>query len=257
MSETYLVYTCAHIHPKVDNRRFSLLGELIYDLRPDKVVSLGDENDMFSLSSFDDKAQGLVQYKSYEKDIIHHGDAQERKWHRVKKNKVKKPWSIGLEGNHEHRIKRAVEQDPKLEGDKFGISFKHLENNRWFDEYYEYKNGAPAIASIGGIDFAHYIATGNYGTALSGKHHAYSLLEKRMNSCVVGHSHKRDVYFRDDTGKCGIVAGCFKGGPEHWAGQANNEWWFGAVVLHNVGSGSFEPQFISLDMLEKEYGSKV
>ena len=72
---------------------------------------------------------------------------------------------------------------------------------------------------------------------------------------MVGHSHKRDLYFKDDAKSIGAVVGCFKGGKEGWAGQANDEYWYGVMVQRNVdGSGMWEPSFVSLDMLEKEYG---
>lgn len=154
------------------------------------------------------------------------------------------------------RIKTAIKHDPRLEGDKYGISFSHLNTKQYFDEYHEYEYGGPAIARYEGIDFAHFFSAGNFGTAMSGKHHAYTLLQNRHNSSVCGHSHKRGVYFADGPKSIGMVVGCMKGGPEGWAGQSNSDWWKGVVVLNEVdGSGMFEPQFISLKKLEEVYGS--
>ena len=42
--------------------------------------------------------------------------------------------------------------------------------------------------------------------------------------------------FKDDafpSPSIGLVAGCFKGGQEGWAGQANLEWWKGVVIKRN------------------------
>ncbi len=36
-------------------------------------------------------------------------------------------------------LKKAIKHDPRLEGSKYGISFGHLQTNRWFDEYHEYE----------------------------------------------------------------------------------------------------------------------
>ena len=45
-----LVWSCAHADPSTDNKRFDLVGNLIYDTKPDIVVDLGDGADMRSLN---------------------------------------------------------------------------------------------------------------------------------------------------------------------------------------------------------------
>lgn len=255
MSKTVVVYTCAHATPEVSNERFTWLGKFLYDIKPDYVVDLGDGADMKSLNSYDTRKPEAIVSQSYERDISCYNDAMERVRDEFKKNKRKRPAFFGFEGNHEHRIKTAIEFDPRLEGKKYGISFSHLNTKKWFDEYHEYSNGAPAIHNYDGVDYAHYVGAGNFGRPLSGVHHAYALIQHRYRSCIVGHSHKRDVYFKDSAKAIGVVAGCFKGGSEAWAGQANNDWWKGVVVLRNVEDGQFEPQFINLTTLGREYGA--
>jgi hypothetical protein len=195
--------------------------------------------------------------QSYERDIDHYNDAQERLRWKFRHNKKKMPDWYGFEGNHENRIKKAVAHDPRIEGGRYGVSFKHLQTDHWFDEYHEYENSAPAIADYDGVSYAHYFSSGNYGTATSGTHHAYSVLQNRNYSSTCGHSHKRSLYFKDGAhprGLIGLVAGCFKGKDEGWAGQANREWWSGVVIKREVEQGLYEPQFISLKTLEQMYG---
>lgn len=255
--KTAIVFTCAHADPRSSNDRALWLGELIYDVRPDYIVDLGDTADLASLSSHDTKKPGALVRASYEADIDAYTDFQEKLRWKIKKNKVKKPAYFGHEGNHEHRIKRAIENDPRLEGERYGLSFKQLETDRWYDEYHEYRHSAPAISRYDGVSYAHFIASGNYGTAMSGEHHAYNLLKKRHCSTTVGHSHKRSLFFKDDANpkpSIGLVAGCFKGRAEEWAGQANGEWWKGVVIKRDIDQGCYEPEFVSLDRLEREYG---
>ena len=95
---------------------------------------------------------------------------------------------------------------------------------------------------------------GNYGRAISGIHHAYGIVQKRYNSATVGHSHKRGMYFKDEANAIGAVVGCYKGGDEGWAGQSNGEWWTGILVKRNIENGMYDPEFISMSRLEKEYG---
>ena len=257
MSKTAVIFTCAHADPEVDNNRALLLGNLLYDLRPDYVVDLGDTADMRSLSSHDTRYPSRVVSADYAQDIESYLDFQEKIRFKFKQMKRKQPTFIGFEGNHEHRIKTAIDNDPRLEGEKYGISFKHLETERFYNEYHEYANGGPAIADYDGVSYAHYFSSGNYGTAMSGEHHAYNLIKKRYHSSTCGHSHKRSIYFKDDAHPktaIGLVAGCFKGRKEHWAGQSNEDWWKGLVIKRNIDDGCYEPEWVSLERLEKEYG---
>lgn len=255
MGKDILVWSCGHADPTHSNERFSWLGEYIYDTKPDTIIDLGDGADMASLNSYDTRYPQAIISQNYGRDIEFYNDSQDRLRHKIRKNKKRMPQWIGFEGNHEHRIKKAIALDPRLEGSKYGISFSHLQTKDWFHEYHEYSNSAPSIYSYGGVDFAHYFSSGNYGTATSGTHHAYTLINNRHTSSVCGHSHKRSVYFKDMPGSIGLVVGCFKGHEEHWAGQANLEWWHGVVRLKDVDNGRFEPEFISLKELERAYGS--
>lgn len=257
MSKTHVVFSCAHADPSVSNERFDWVGKFIFDLKPDLVVDLGDGADMKSLNSYDTRNPQALVTQSYEEDIDVYNDAQERLRWKFRHQKKRKPKWIGLEGNHESRIKKAISLDPRLEGKKKGISFGHLQTDHWFDDYYEYANSGPAIADYDGVSYAHFFSSGNFGTATSGLHHAYTLLQNRNYSSTCGHSHKRGVYFKDGAyphGIIGCVVGCLKGGEESWAGQANNDWWKGLVVKREVENGMYEPQFISLKALEAEYG---
>jgi len=257
-NKTAVVFSCAHSDPLASNKRFDWLGKFLYDLKPDMVFDLGDGADMRSLNSYDTRNPQALVTQSYEEDISTYNDSQERLRHHFKKNKRKKPTWIGFEGNHENRIKKALAVDPRLKGSKYGVSFEHLQTDQWFDEYHEYENSAPAIRDYDGVSYAHFFSSGNYGTATSGRHHAYSLLSNRSFSSTCGHSHKRNMYFKDDahpTPIIGAVVGCYKGKDEAWAGQANKDWWKGVLIKREIdGTGCYEPQWVSQETLKREYG---
>ncbi len=257
VGSTAVVFSCGHTDPDVSNERFDWLGELIYDVRPDYVIDLGDGADMRSLNSYDTRYPEAIVSQSYQDDIEHYNEAMNRLREKPSVRKYKRPFWVGFEGNHENRIKTAVKHDPRVEGEKYGVSFKHLQTDRWFDEYHEYTNSAPTIHNYDGVDYAHYVGAGNFGRAISGVHHAYGLLQKRYRSCTVGHSHKRDLYFKDDVGSngaIGAVIGCYKGAEEGWAGQSNKEWFKGVLIKRNICDGLYEPQFVSLETLRRTYG---
>ena len=105
MTKIHLILPDSHSHPDYSNERYDWIGKLILDLKPDVLVNIGDTADMPSLSAYD-KGKASFHGRNYEKDINAHLDAQERMWGPITKAKKKKPYSIILEGNHEHRIKR-------------------------------------------------------------------------------------------------------------------------------------------------------
>jgi hypothetical protein len=212
---------------------------------------------MRSLNSYDTRYPEAIVSQSYQDDIEHYNEAMSRLREKPSVRKYKRPFWVGFEGNHENRIKTAVKHDPRVEGERYGVSFKHLQTDHWFDEYHEYTNSAPTIHNYDGVDYAHYVGAGNFGRAISGVHHAYGLLQKRYRSCTVGHSHKRDLYFKDDVGSngaIGAVIGCYKGAEEGWAGQSNKEWFKGVLIKRNICDGLYEPQFVSLETLRRTYG---
>jgi len=257
MTKTTVVFSCAHTDPSVPNDRFDWLGEFLFDLKPDMVIDLGDGADMKSLNTYDTRYPQQIVTQSYEEDIQSYNDAQERLRYRFRHAKKKRPFWVGFEGNHEHRIKKAIAHDPRLAGQRYGISFGHLQTDHWFDQYHEYDNSAPALANYDGVTYGHYVSSGNYGSAMSTKHHGYSLVEKLACSVTVGHSHKFSYYHKADARPSpvnGLVVGCFKGAEETWAGQANREWRKGVVVKHDLENGNYDLEWVSLSRLQRVYG---
>lgn len=258
MSKTAVVFSCAHSDPGVDNSRFDLLGSFLYDLKPDYVVDLGDGADMRSLNTYDTRSPKAIVSQNYERDIDHYNDSQERLRRKFRSNKRKMPAWFGFEGNHENRIKKAIASDPRLEGSKYGVSFSHLQTNKWFDEYHEYHNSAPALFNYDGVLYSHYVSAGNYGSAISGKHHAYTLLSEVGCSVTVGHSHKYSYYYKGNSHPnptMAHVVGCFKGKEEAWAGQANNDWRTGVLIKRNLENGVYDHEWVSLATLKRLYGN--
>ena len=259
-SEDTLVFSCAHADPHHSNDRALWLGKYIHDKKPKRVIDLGDGADMTSLNSFDTRRPAALVHQNYGEDIECYNDFQEKLRHAIKKSKRRRPHWIGFEGNHEHRIKKALEADPRLTakpGSNYGVAYSHLQTKKWFDEYHEYENSGPAIARYGGVDFAHFFSSGNFGSATSGVNHALSVINNRHNSSVCGHSHKRNIYFKDGANSIGLVVGCYKGHEEGWAAQANKDWWHGVVLLKGMSNGMFEPEFISIEQLKKEYENET
>lgn len=255
MGKDILVVPDPHAHPNYNNNRADWLGQYIKDTKPDVVVNMGDTFDMPSLSSFD-KGKASFHGASYEKDINAGLDFLDRMWNPIRAAKKKKPYSVFLEGNHCHRLKKVLEYQPELAGDRFGVSYKNYQLNDYHNEVVYYEGQTPGIYTCEGVSFAHFMVSGLMGRPIGGEHHASSLLAKNHSSCVVAHSHTVDWAVRSSpTGKrvMGLVAGVFQDYKSAWAGNLNNLWWSGVVRLRDVEDGVYDPEFISISALRREY----
>lgn len=254
MSKTHLIIPDSHAHPKHHNKRAEWLGKLINDIKPDVVVHLGDSADMPSLSSYD-RGTKAFQGRNYRADIDAHLDFNDRLWDTVRSAKRKLPVRYFFEGNHEHRITKAINLQPELEG---AISFDDLELERYYDEIVPYNGRSPGVLSVDGISYAHFFISGVMGRPLGGTHPAYSILSKGHGSATAGDLHLLSYEVQTGIGGKriqGLVAGCYQDYDADWAGEANKLWWRGVIVKRNVENGNYDPSFISLAALKKEYGT--
>lgn len=248
-----LVVPDQHAHPDYSNERADWLARLTIDLKPDVVVNLGDAADMASLASYD-KGKRSFHGKSYKRDIEAHLDFQSRWWEPVRATKKKLPYRVVLEGNHEQRVERALDLNPEYEG---AVGFQDYDFDFYYDEVVRYVGGTPGTTEIAGITFAHYLVSGLKGLAVSGEHHAYNLVTKKLTSCVVGHSHLRDNVVRtseDGRRLQGLVGGVYQDYDSPWAGNVNKMWWRGLVMLRGCENGDYDPEWISMKRIQDAYG---
>lgn len=252
-ARTHLVIPDSHAHPAHHNKRAEWLGKLITDIKPDVVINIGDVADMPSLSAFDKGTKGFIG-RNYKADVNAAVDFEDRLWSTVKKQKKRLPLRIKLHGNHEHRIAKAINSSPELDG---AISFSDLQESHYYDTVIPYNGNTPGVIEVDGVHYAHYFVSGVMGRPVGGEHPAYSLITKEFTSCTQGHIHTMDFSERTSvSGKkvYGCVVGVFQDYDSDWAGECNKLWWRGVVIKRGVENGQYDPEFISLRRLEKEYG---
>lgn len=250
---THIVIPDQHADPRFNNERADWIGQLIKDVKPEVVVNLGDAADMASLSTYD-KGKRSFHGRSYAGDLASHLDFQERMWAPMFATKKKLPYAVVLEGNHEHRIERALDLSPELQGT---IGFNDLAFDAYYNDVVRYEGGTPGIIEIDGINYAHYFVTGVMGRPSSGIHPAFNLIAKQSASCIQGHTHTFDLSVTTDVkGKkiMSMIAGCAFDYDSEWAGNANRFYWRGVIILHNVDNGTYDPELVSFERLRKAYG---
>lgn len=237
---------------EIDFTYLSNIGKYLVTKQPNVLVCLGDFADMPSLSSYDIGKKDF-EGKRYTKDIKAAREAMDallepiREFnHRAKKNKEKqyKPRMVLTLGNHEERINRAVNNDPKLEG---LLSIKDLPYNEW--EVIPFLE----VIQIDGINYSHYFTSGVMGRPVT---NAKLLLQKKHQSCVQGHVQTMDIatdYRADGRPIIGLFAGCCYEHNEDYLGPQGNAHFRGIHMLYEVEDGAFYHHAISLKYLKDKY----
>ena len=230
------------------------IGNCIVDQKPDKVICIGDFADMPSLSSYD-VGKKSFEGRRYKADIESTHAAMSvlmsplKEFNaKAKKNKEKQyhPELYLTLGNHEQRIERVTETDPKLDGT---ISVKDL-------QYEDYGwNVVPYLRPIvlDGIAYSHYFTSGALGRPCTS---AQMQLTKKHMSCIAGHQQGFQVhttYRADGKRITSVIAGSCYEHDETYMGEQGNRHWRGILELQEVDDGEFDLIPLSLNYLKKKY----
>jgi hypothetical protein len=219
-------------------------------------VCIGDFADMPSLSSYD---KGKKQYEGrrYKRDIeaaqfamqAFLGPLNEYNEQRRRNKKAEyRPRMVMTLGNHEHRINRATDDDPKLDG---LISVDDLAYKEYGWEVYPFLE----TVIIEGVAFAHFFATGVMGRPAGS---AAAQFKVANMSCFAGHQQGKQIHYAkraDGAILTSIISGSCYEHHEHFLGpQVNKQHWRGFFMLHDTKDGSFDEMPVSLSFINQRYG---
>lgn len=232
------------------------IGNYIVDKKPDVIIHIGDFADMPSLSSYD------VGKKSFEgRRYVNDTQAAQAGMARLlgplneynakqRKNgkRTYNPRRVLTLGNHEDRISRAINSDPKLDG-TLDLGDLGYEAAGW--EVHPFLE----VVIIDGISYSHYHVTGISGRPATT---ASAQLNRHHMSCVSGHQQGLQIatgYRADGTLLTSIIAGsCYEHDEDYLGPQGNRRHWRGLLVFNDVQpTGEFEIMPVSLKYLRERY----
>jgi predicted phosphodiesterase len=248
MSDKTIVVGDEHVGPGQNLRRADWLARLIDDVKPDRVVHIGDMGTFDSLSGWDKDKRRKMEGRRYAKDI----SALSTYVSRLDGGRYQKYQSILLEGNHEDRIARYLDYNPVMEGQldyasQCGIA------DKWkiipFREYYKHY----------GVSFTHVPIMEN-GKPISGKLATSRALEICRDSVVFGHTHKLDYVACHRHGQThlqeALNVGCYFEHVDEYAQGSVTSYWRGLVVLDHYSYGRFSFEAVPMGMLKREYNNE-
>lgn len=251
----HIVIPYVQLRPGDSTNFLRRIGQYIVEKKPDVVVCIGDFADMPSLSSYD-VGKKSFEGRRYKADIeaAHAGmeallgplteyNAGRRRAHRERYV----PDLVLTLGNHEHRINRVVEGDPKLDGT---ISIEDLKYKQYGWRTFDFLE--PVV--IDDVAYCHYFVTGVMGRPCTT---AAAQLTKKHMSCIAGHQQGLQIstgHRADGLRLTSVIAGSCYEHNEDYMGPQGNKHWRGILVLHEVKNGEFDLMPVSLAYLEKKYG---
>ena len=243
---THILIPDTQCKPGVPLIHLRWAGLYIKERQPDVVILIGDHWDMESLSEYD-RGKKSFEGRRYKADIEAGNHGLDLLMEGINQCK-KKPRLVFTMGNHEQRIGRALELEPRLEG-VLGYHDFNLEQHGW--EVYDFLKPV----EVDSITYSHYFYNQMSGRPYSGT------IENIIKN--VGHSfsqgHQQGLRWgRRELGngavQIGLIAGSFYQHDEIYKGPQGNHHWRGIVVKHEVHDGSYDPMMVSLGFLKRRFG---
>lgn len=239
----HFVVPDSQIAPGVPTRHMKWAGQYIAEKASpgDVVVHLGDHWDMESLCSYD-KGKRQFEGRRYKADVECGNVAFALLSEQLDGLPIEKHL---LRGNHEHRITRALETEPWLDG---VIGLHDLHSPGWtVHEFLE-----PFV--VDGCTYVHYAYNPRNGKPWGGL--VSTVLKNVGSTFIQGHRQGLEVathQLPNGQRRRGVVVGSFyEHDPSYLGPQAGH--WRGILMLTEVRDGDFDLVEVSIDYLRRKYG---
>lgn len=250
----HLVIPDTQIRPGVPDIHLEWVGLWAAEHRPDVIVHLGDHWDMPSLSAYDAPGSLKMEGARYEEDVKTGNAAFMRMNYRIQEEidrrdrNHKERWRPErhfLFGNHEQRIERAVNANPKFAGT---IGYHYLKTPGWT------RHGYLERVWIDGILYSHFFQSAHSSYPIGGT------IDNRLNkigaSFVQGHEQGLRYGTRIQGSGAnwhGLVAGSCYLHDEGYRGAQGQNHFRGIVVLNEVEDGDYCVMPLTLNYLCRKY----
>ncbi len=236
----HIVIPDVQARPGVPLQHLSWISNYIAAKRPNRVICIGDFADMSSLSGYD-IGKASAEGRRYKDDL----DCTHEAMARLCQFRAEyEPQSMDLTlGNHENRIEREAEAQPKFKG-TLSVDDLGYQDFGWTVHPYL------KVIKREGIEYSHFFISGTMGKPVSS---AAALLRQRQRSAVMGHVQRIDMAVHPNTQYIGLFTGICYLHNEPYLGPQGNNTKRGIWCLNEVRNGTFDPYFVSLNFLQRRY----
>lgn len=247
LGRVHMVIPDCQVKPGVPTEHLEWIGNYAVEKKPDVIVNIGDFADLPSLSSYT-KGKREAEGQRLARDISCVVHAMEKllkpihDYNRTAEVKYTPALHLTL-GNHEHRLEREIEDNPRLEG-MFHMGDLGYEDNGFIVHPFL------EVVNIDGIEYSHYFTSGSMGRPVTS---AAALLRERQCSATMGHVQHTDMAFHKKTQNIGLFCGIAYLHDEPYLGPQGNVTRRQIVMKFEVEEGRYDPLFVSLNFLRKKY----
>lgn len=245
LGPSHLIIGDAHSQPDVSNARFDWLGRAIAELQPDVIIDIGDWWSMDSLCSFDEHR---ADFKSrlFRNDIEAGIDAMQRVQVAIRGVKGYRPRKIRTLGNHEYRIERLIEWEPRFSGI---LGYASLASKEFGWEEIPFLD----IIEVDGMHYTHYLKQVGSNRPVAGVVGTRTVALKHHKSLVFGHTHRYEVYEELQSRIQVINVGCYFEHWMDWAKGDNHRWNRGLLHLTDIRDGVGSPKWYSMEEVKHRW----
>lgn len=240
------------VRPGVPTDHILAAANYIVDKRPNKIIIAGDWYDLPSLSSYDKPGHIDHEGQRYALDVDAGDEAFNMFIRRIRlEHRRYKPEIHFLMGNHEYRIIRAVEANPRHHEGVMSYS-----NLAAMQSDYVQCHDFLEIVELDGILYSHYFVNpqslmrGVLGGQMDNR------LNKIGQSFTQGHQQTIMWGTQPTTNgrmRQGLVAGAFYQHEEKYLGPQGKNYWRGMVYKHEVRNGEYDVMMLSLNYLRRQW----
>lgn len=248
---THLVISDCHVTVGQDLSRFNWLNRMIRDVKPDRIVCIGDFGSFDSLSAHHEKGDktdmNLPQF-SDELEAVREAQLRMCRHH----DDVRNIRFTMIMGNHEDRWNRFISKHPKILNEPIEVQARYV--NHWGTIV-----GYRDWITHDGIMYTHVPHT-IMGKPIGGVNATRTIAAQSTSSVIFGHTHSMNVSnvpFIDGNGsRCAMSAPAFMndGNVEEYAYGLPTGWTYGLLLVTPQGDKRpFSYEYVSMKDLENEY----
>lgn len=220
-------------YPKHDPKALAVAEQIIKDVKPHRIVYLGDAMDMTSISHWLKGKIKTLEGLRLKKDYDGFNGVLDRHT-KLAGSQLKE--IVYVEGNHEDWVNDAIIEDPSKEG------FFDLAINLKFDE-----RGIKFVRLNDTFKLGKLYLTHGYYT---NQHHAFKTVTDTEHSVMYGHIHTNQQYTKVNMIKAdahmGISIPCLcRMNPDYAMNRPNN-WMQGIGIVYTLPNGNFNHYVVNI-----------
>lgn len=247
---TVLAIGDSHDQPNIDKERFKWMGKHAAQMKPDRIVHIGDFASWDSMSTHEERgSHGHAQRPSFKTDLESCEEAMATFYKEISYLDI--PQDM-VAGNHEDRINRFENKNPETIGTLWTQFDEMTARYRWRVHAYG------QWVMVDGVGFIH-VPMNIMGRPYGGQNSENQIANHATHSIVFGHTHRSSfrkvpkIGINNSIEVLNLGSSMPDGYIAKYAGTATTGWSYGIYELQIQAGHILQYRHISMRQLEEQY----